>query len=181
VSIESAILGLLSWKPFSGYDLKKVIAESEVYYWSGNNNQIYNSLVALHKAGLVTQEVQVQESLPAKKLYTITDSGQAALRAWIQSAPALPEFRSTFLVQMAWADALTGAELDALLAQYEEEVAVQVRMQAARAGSEPEAPNRTPRERYLWQQISANRADAYRHELDWVRRLRAGLRERFPG
>ena len=46
MSIEYAILGLLSWKPFSGYDLKKIIAESEVYYWSGNNNQIYNSLVA---------------------------------------------------------------------------------------------------------------------------------------
>ena len=179
MSIEYAILGLLSWKPFSGYDLKKVIAESEVYYWSGNNNQIYNSLVALHKAGLVTQEVQVQESLPARKVYTVTEQGRAALRDWVRSAPALPEFRSTFLVQLAWADALDGDELDALLAQYEEEVAVQVRMQAVRAGSEPEAPNRTPRERYLWQQITANRADAYQHELEWVRRLRAGLREKF--
>jgi DNA-binding PadR family transcriptional regulator len=62
LSIEYAILGLLSWKPFSGYDLKKIIAESDVYYWSGNNNQIYNRMVSLHKQGLVTQEVLPQSS-----------------------------------------------------------------------------------------------------------------------
>jgi PadR family transcriptional regulator, regulatory protein AphA len=180
LSIEYAILGLLSWKPFSGYDLKKVIAESDVYYWSGNNNQIYNSLVALHKQGLVSQEVQYQESLPAKKLYTITEQGQAAFRDWVRSSPELPELRSTFLVQLAWADALPADELDALLAQYEEEIAVQLRMQAARPGSRAaEAPNRTPRERYLWEKITEHQVAIYRHELEWVQSLRAGLGDLF--
>jgi PadR family transcriptional regulator, regulatory protein AphA len=178
--IEYAILALLSWKPFSGYDLKKLIAESEVYYWSGNNNQIYNSLVGLHKAGLVDQEVQPQESLPARKVYTITAAGQAALHAWVRSSPALPEFRSTFLVQLAWADQLAPQELDALLGQYEQELALQVRMQAARAGREsPEAPGRSSRERYLWQQVQQHQQSVFQHEWDWVRGLRAGLNQRF--
>jgi DNA-binding PadR family transcriptional regulator len=180
MSIDYAILGLLSWKPFSGYDLKKIIAESEVYYWSGNNNQIYKSLVALHKEQLVTQEVRVQESLPAKKLYTITEQGRAALRDWVRSIPALPEIRSTFLIQLAWADALSGDELDALLALYEEEIAVQLRMQDVRASFRvPEAPGRTPRECYLWEQITGHQASYYRRELEWVRSLRANLRDRF--
>lgn len=180
MSIEYAILALLSWKSFSGYDLKKVIAESDVYYWSGNNNQIYNSLVALHKAGLVEQEVQVQESLPAKKIYTITGRGQAALNNWVRAAPALPEFRSTFLVQLAWADRLSAEELDGLLGQYEEEIGIQLRMQAARARSEaPEAPNRSPRERYLWQQVRQHQQTVYQNEWDWVRGLRADLSKRF--
>jgi len=180
MSIEYAILGLLSWKPFSGYDLKKIIAESEIYYWSGNNNQIYRSLVVLHKSGLVTQEVQVQESLPARKVYTITEKGRAALRDWVRSLPALPEMRSTFFIKLAWADALSPGELDALLAQYEDEIAVQIRMQEARAGIQPaEAPIRTPRERFLWEQITKHRASFYRRELEWIRKLSDDLRERF--
>ena len=69
------ILGLLSWKPSSGYDLKRIISDSDIFYWSGNNNQIYKSLLELQKEGLVTHQVQLQESLPAKKIYSITEKG----------------------------------------------------------------------------------------------------------
>lgn len=180
MTIEYAILGLLSWKPLSGYDLKKIIADSDVFYWSGNNNQIYKSLVILHKAEMVTQEVQYQESLPAKKLYTITDKGIAALRGWIRSTPELPEVRSTFLVQLAWSDMLSDEELDALLVKYEEEVSVRLRMQEASAEvHSPEAPGRTPRESYLWEQILKHQSSVFKHEMEWVRSLRAGLQDRF--
>lgn len=180
MSIEYAILGLLSWKPFSGYDLKKIMAESDVYYWSGNNNQIYNGLVALHKQGLVTQEVLPQANLPAKKVYTITGKGREALKDWVRSAPTLPELRSIFLVQLSWADGLSKDELDGLLAQYEQEVEVQVRMQAERSKRGiPEAPDRTPREQFLWEQINEHQANIYRNELEWARGLRAQLRQRF--
>ena len=180
MSVEFAILGLLSWKQMSGYDIKKVIAESDIFYWSGNNNQVYNSLVALNRAGFVTQEVQYQESLPAKKLYSITVKGRAALRDWLHTTPELPELRNTFLVQLAWADVLSGEELDTLLGQYEEEIAIQVRMRTKRASADQQqAPDRTPRERYLWEQITRHQAAGYQNELEWVRDLRAGLRERF--
>jgi PadR family transcriptional regulator, regulatory protein AphA len=180
MSVEFAILGLLSWKQMSGYDVKKVIAESDIFYWSGNNNQVYNSLVALNRAGFVTQEIQYQASLPAKKLYSITDKGRAALRDWLRTAPELPELRNTFLVQLAWADALSGEELDSLLGQYEDETAIQVRMRTERASADQQqAPNRTSRERYLWEQIIQHQAAGFQSELEWIRNLRAGLRERF--
>lgn len=67
MSIQYAILGLLSWKPASGYELKKVIEQSPTMHWSGNNNQIYRSLVQLLDKGYVTNEVQHQESSPSKK------------------------------------------------------------------------------------------------------------------
>src|SRR5512146_1518055 len=98
MDIQYAILGLLSWKSLSGYDLKKIISGSDLFYWSGNNNQIYNSLILLHKQGLVSQQVLQQESLPAKKIYTITDTGRAALRGWLLSNPELPELRNNFLI-----------------------------------------------------------------------------------
>ena len=175
MDIAFAILGLLSWQPFSGYDLKKIISESDLFYWSGNNNQIYHSLVQLHKTGMVTQQVQYQESLPAKKIYTITEKGRDELCGWLLSEPELPEVRSSFLIQLAFADALPGDALDHLLGKYEEEIAVQLRMRQVHAARPGAAPNRTRREQYLWEKISAHLVAAYQRELDWVREVRQGL------
>ena len=177
--IRYAILGLLSWQPLSGYDLKKIISESQVFYWSGNNNQIYKALIRLHDEGLVTRQVQQQESLPAKKIYSITQQGRAELRNWVLSTMELPELRSTFLIQLASADALNARELDALLGRYEAEIELQLRMQRERSGHLAPAPDRTPRQAYLWEKISENLLSTYQNQLDWVRRLRQGLREEF--
>lgn len=177
MTIQSAILGLLSWRPLTGYDLKKILSSSDVFYWSGNNNQIYNTLIQLRQEELVTQEVQPQENLPARKIYTITEKGREALRQWLLSAPELPELRNTFLIQLSWADLLTGTELDNLLAGYEEELALQVRMQQEKARRPRLAPDRTPRETFLWAKITENILNRYQCELDWVRGVRAGLKE----
>ena len=122
MTIQYAILGLLSGQPLSGYDLKKIISDSDIFYWSGNNNQIYNSLVRLHEDGLVTQEIQYQENLPARKVYTITDKGRADLRQWVLTTPELPELHSPFLIQLAFTGVLTDEEIDSLLAKYEDEI-----------------------------------------------------------
>jgi DNA-binding PadR family transcriptional regulator len=175
MDIQYAILGFLSWRPLSGYDLKKMISESDLFYWSGNNNQIYNSLVQLHKEGLVTQQVQYQESLPAKKVYSITAQGRAELRKGALAHPELPEFRNNFLIQLAWADGLSDEELDAVLAKYEEEIDVQLRMRRVQASDPGGVPNRTPRETYLWEKISQNMLAVYQNELDWIRLVRKEL------
>jgi DNA-binding PadR family transcriptional regulator len=175
MEIQYAILGFLSWRPLSGYDLKKMISESDLFYWSGNNNQIYNSLIQLHKEGLVTQQVQYQESLPAKKIYSITDLGRAELRKGALADPELPEFRNNFLIQLAWADGLSDEELDALLAKYEEEIDIQLRMRRVQASDLSGVPNRTPRETYLWEQIFQNMLAVYQNELAWIRQMRKEL------
>ena len=176
MDIQYAILGLLSWRPFSGYDLKKIISESDLFYWSGNNNQIYHSLIHLHKQGLVTQQVQYQESLPAKKIYSITDKGHAELRLWLLSNPELPEFRNNFLIQLAWTEPLTDDELDTLLFKYEEEIVVQLRMRQAQAARPTAHPARSSREKYLWEKIGENILANYQRELDWIRQLRHDLK-----
>ncbi|MBK9049520.1 MAG: PadR family transcriptional regulator [Chloroflexi bacterium] len=176
MSIKYAILGFLSWTPMTGYDLKKRFEESSTFYWSGNNNQIYKALVELHQAGFVTKEVQQQESLPARKIYTVTALGLAELRQWLITPPELPQRRHPFLVQLAWADLLTPAELDKQLAQYEEEVDTKWRMLQVQQQRATDWPQRTERERHLWQMISENELAFYRGELAWVRELRDGLR-----
>ena len=106
----------------SGYDLKKKFSSSDIFYWSGNNNQIYKTLVELHNNLLVTVEVHYQESKPPRKLYTITDSGLAVLRQWIQSPPSLPQFHTPLMIQLNWADELTPHELNVLLVTYRDDL-----------------------------------------------------------
>lgn len=53
MTIEDAILGLLSWRALSGYNMKKLFEESPTLYWSGNNNEVYRALLSLHRAECV--------------------------------------------------------------------------------------------------------------------------------
>lgn len=175
MSVKYAILGFLSWTPLTGYDLKKQFETSDIFYWSGNNNQIYKALVELHQEGLVTKEVQHQESLPSRKIYTITAAGVAALRQWVLTPPELPQVRQSFLVQLAWADLLSAVELDGLLAQYEEDVQTKRLMLLEQQQRNTDFPQRTPRERLLWEKIAANTLGFYDGELRWVQELRQEL------
>jgi len=172
MNIKYAILGFLSWRPFTGYDLKKMFIDSMFIYWSGNNNQIYKTLVQLHQEELVSIKVQHQEDRPTRKIYTITEKGLSELRTWVQSEPELPQFKNTFLIQLAWADQLEPDELDALLEKYEDEIHVQMLMCKEKKRRNQINPARTQRETYLWDMISNNCIAFYKHELTWVRKLR---------
>lgn len=178
MSIKHAILGLLSWKPSTGYEMKKIFEESSAMYWSGNNNQIYKSLVQLLDEGLVTSEVRHQEALPSKKIYTITAEGLAELKSWVLSPPEAPEFRKPFLIQLAWADQLNDEELGGLLSKYENEIMLQYLGQQEKDRRGIRSPDRNPREAYLWDMISANLTASLKNELDWVRGIRRELFEK---
>lgn len=175
MSITYAILGFLSWKPLSGYDLKKLFEDSLAFHWSGNNNQIYKSLVDLHKEEMVTLEVHQQTDHPPRKIYTITDRGRSALREWIVSEPELPQLKHSFLAQLAWADLVDADELDSLLEKYEDEMQVHLLMFQEQQKRNVGSPKRTPREIFLWKAISDNRVLFYKHEQVWVRKLRKEL------
>jgi PadR family transcriptional regulator, regulatory protein AphA len=187
VSIRHAILGFLSWKPFTGYELKKIFADALSFHWSGSNNQIYGSLVDLHRKGALSITVQRQEKLPDRKVCTITEAGRAELRAWLLAEPELPVLRSPAHVRLAWSQSLTMEELDGLLASYQRQLSDQAHMcretirraHAPQTGSARErvsAPVRSPREKLIWESIDENRAAFYERELAWARKLRAALK-----
>lgn len=175
MSIKYAILGMLSWKPATGYELKKIFEDSSSMYWSGNNNQIYKSLLQIQDEGLVTSEVVHQESLPSKKIYTITEEGLRELKEWILSTPETPEFKKPFLIQLAWADLLSNQELDEMLAKYEYEVKMQLLIQQEKAKRALNQPQRNTREIFLWDMISNNIISSYQNELNWVLQVRQQL------
>jgi DNA-binding PadR family transcriptional regulator len=178
MAIEHAILGLLDWQPLSGYDLKKIIANSATYYWSGNNNQIYKTLLSLQREGCVEQAVAYKGELPAKKVYTITGKGKSALVAWLKSMPEPPELHSAFLIQLTWADLLDQTDLLNLVDRYIEEVEIQLKMQREerrRGAAEHLAQTRTTREAFLWEKVAENTLLYYEGELCWANSVRQGL------
>ena len=178
VSIKHVILGLLSEMPLTGYDLKKKFSSSTIFPWSGNNNQIYKSLVELHEENLVTVEVHYQESKPPRKLYTITDEGRAALQQWLRSTPELPQLQNGLLVQLTWADQLETEALKTLLANYEEELQVYVAMLREQARRDNSAASTEPPTFSLTARAAEHWISFYQLELDWVHSLRQEIHER---
>lgn len=178
MSIKYAILGLLSWKPATGYELKKIFEDSSEMYWSGNNNQIYKSLVQLLNDGLVTNEVKHQENSPSKKIYSITEEGLARLKDWVLEEPDVPELKNTFLIQLAWADQLSDEELHEMLDRYESSIHMQLVYQQEKRKRGVQAPNRNERESFLWEKIAENQLSFYQNELKWVQGIRKELDDR---
>ena len=187
--LEYAILGLISLQPLTGYEIKKIFENTPNLPWAGNNNQIYTTLVELHRRGWLEREVHAQEDHPARKIYSITVAGQAALLSWVGTEPELPQQRHAFLIQLVWAGGLPAGALDALLARYEEEVLMQLRTLTAQPDPayRPERPGyiqagkaRSVREQILWRAVTANWLHVYEYELEWVRGLRNELNAAGP-
>ncbi|NRR03391.1 DUF4180 domain-containing protein [Brevibacillus sp. RS1.1] len=177
MSIQLAILGILSWKSSTGYELKKIFEDSSFMYWSGNNNQIYKALISMENEGFVTNDVVHQDNSPSKKIYTITEEGLKELRKWLVSSPEAPEIKKTFLVQLAWSDMLSNQELSEVLSKYENEIKLQLIMQKEKYKRALHSPNRSTRESLIWEMISKNVISTYNNELNWVRETRQKLFE----
>jgi PadR family transcriptional regulator, regulatory protein AphA len=179
MTLRHVLLGYLGWHPLTGYDLKKLVADSELLPWTGSSNQIYTTLVQLHRDGLVTMRAEQQESLPPRKVYSLTAAGRAELEAHLRSSPEIGE-PGPFLAQMIWADLLPPAELDRVIDEYAALVEGQLAMVRERIRRGPPAPDRSPRESFLWRMAFQNRVRAWEAELAWTRDLRTGLDDLPP-
>ena len=97
-----AVLGLLSFGPMSGYDLKQFADRSiSHFYWSPAKSQIYSELRRLKQAGLVTEQHVQQQTRPDKRIYEITEEGRNQLAGWVGHSELEPAvFKSTFLLRV---------------------------------------------------------------------------------
>ena len=64
-----AILGMLSIRPMSGYDVRKEIQESISNFWTESYGQIYPALKSLVAEKLVTRTVQRGVGKPDRHVY----------------------------------------------------------------------------------------------------------------
>jgi PadR family transcriptional regulator AphA len=118
MSLDHAILGFLNYRPFSGYDLKKVFDSSVRHFWSADQSQIYRTLARLAKKGLVEQQVIRQEDRPDRKVYHITPQGQSALADWLRSPLPPDDVRSAEFIQIFFAGQLSDDEIIAMFERF---------------------------------------------------------------
>lgn len=97
---QFAILGLLSIRPRSGYDIKQACDHALRHFWSESYGSIYPILKRLLDAGYAVREVEAQEGKPDRHVYHITDAGREALRDWLSEPIAPPTVRNEMLLKL---------------------------------------------------------------------------------
>jgi len=115
------ILGMLGWRPMSGYDIKAIVDHSTRFFWAASYGQIYPELRRLADAGLVEGEAQ-QESGRRRTAYSLTAAGREALQGWLAREPRTFEQRDEGLLKLFFAAAApetAAATLDAKRAYHE--------------------------------------------------------------
>lgn len=82
------ILGLLTHRPMSGYDIKRFLQSLGWLVGNPSFGSIYPALHALLRDDLATVEILAFPNKPPRKIYSITDKGQCALGEWLQQPTA---------------------------------------------------------------------------------------------
>jgi len=76
-----AVLGLLSQRPLSGYDLRKIFATTSMGHFSSSPGAIYPALERLAKDGLIRGKDDATRELRPKRVFQLTAEGRKVLAA----------------------------------------------------------------------------------------------------
>jgi PadR family transcriptional regulator AphA len=183
MSLEHAILGFLTYQPFSGYDLKKFFDESVRHFWSATQSQIYRTLARMAEDGWVHMEMVEQEDRPDRKVYHITDEGLAELGRWLTTPLDLPRIRHEWLIQVFFAHQLSDEEI---LASFEGRAEkLRHKLDLFRTGVQAVVERRfaemgSERSRRLWQFTLDYGISHLKWELQWVESALEELRHLPP-
>jgi len=88
MSVSYALLGLLEQQPSHGYDLKR---SYDLYFGHDKPlpfGQVYATLSRLARDGRVVEGGHAAGAGPERKLYAITDQGEADLQVWLSRSEA---------------------------------------------------------------------------------------------
>jgi PadR family transcriptional regulator, regulatory protein AphA len=113
-STSYAILGLLSVRPWSAYELAQQMARSLRYCWQVAPSVVYQEPKRLVAMGYATATPR-RNGQRTRVVYHITPAGQKALSQWLASAPADPQLQMEPMLRLLFADSGTPGELAASL------------------------------------------------------------------
>jgi DNA-binding PadR family transcriptional regulator len=126
MSLRHAILGFLSLRPMSGYDLKRAFDTSVRHFWTADQAAIYRALSDLESGGLVAHERIAQTARPDRKEFALTAEGRTEFERWLAAPMPTAPRREPLLVKLFFAGQLeppvTEAIVEAERAQITEEL-----------------------------------------------------------
>lgn len=107
-----ALLGLLSIRPWSTYELAKQVERSLGWFWPRTERKIYDEAKRLVAGGYARSRKE-RSGDRVRTVYRITPAGRRALRDWLDGASAPPKLEAEAMVRVFFADA---GDLEALRA-----------------------------------------------------------------
>lgn len=117
MNIQDVILGILSKKPCSGYEIKRHFEEDFSFFFDASFGTIYPALSKMEKQKLITKESVRQEGKPDKNVYTITEEGRDRFIHYLKQPAEREVLRSDFYMHLYFADMADEEDLDRLLRQ----------------------------------------------------------------
>jgi len=97
--MDCVILGLLSHKPMTGYEIKKQMDYSLRFFWGASYGSIYPTLNNLVKDGMIVSK-DISENGRDKIQYTITEKGSKHLKKWLILPVEKDELRYETLLKL---------------------------------------------------------------------------------
>lgn len=140
MDIRSVILGLLSERDMTGYEVRKKFSLSFSFFSELSYGSLYPALKALEKDGLISMQEEVEQSPRRRKVYRITESGRKIFLSALTAPVAIKRQKSEFLMRLFFFSDLTSDQQKMLVTTYVESVrAVKNQLEAARADIEERA------------------------------------------
>jgi len=93
------LLAFLSQGPQSGYDIKKLLEDPEIFYWRESHGNVYPMLRKLEKDGLLDKRDSYIKS-KKRVIYQLNDAGMAELLKWLIKPAELCRFRVEILMKI---------------------------------------------------------------------------------
>jgi DNA-binding PadR family transcriptional regulator len=136
-SVEYSLLGLLGERPMHGYELHQELSRKTGLglVWSVKQAQLYAILAKLEAEGLIAAEVVAQGNRPPRKVFHLTQGGQAVYASWVKSPVERRDFRLDFLAKLHFAQRDGRKVAEALLSEQKKICAGWVDEMRARGGS----------------------------------------------
>ena len=106
-----ALLGLLSVRPWTTYELAQQVRRSLSWFWPRAERKLYDDPKRLAADGLATASEEYT-GRRKRTVYDITPEGRSQLSDWLATPSADPSWENEALVKVFFAD---GGDLDALL------------------------------------------------------------------
>lgn len=100
MSLPHALLGLINYRPATGYELKAAFETSIHFFWNATLPQIYRTLKQMEADGWVVSNVEHQEKKPSRRVFSLTNAGRSEFQRWLAEPPGAIELRNPMLVKI---------------------------------------------------------------------------------
>lgn len=119
--IKFIILGFLTYKSLTGYDIKQIMIQSTSNFVNASFGSIYPALNKLEKDGLISS-TKVIEDGKYKKIYTINEAGEDIFIQWLEEPIDFMRSYEDVLAKIFFYEKLPKAKASKLIEQLIEDI-----------------------------------------------------------